>query len=363
MQTGTPASLYRALTKAIAYGAGLVVLLWFLLETVSALLLLLLAMVLAIVINSAVVWLEGKGMRRGWACAAIFTTILLVVGLLGWLIVPTISEQVRLLIQNLPAYADQLALNVASWFSDNPELSKDIRQEGLQLSQWLPNIPDTLMRIGNYSLSIISTIIVFIFFVSMVVYAVTNPRPLLEIYFSLFRPAKRDKAQRALVNTSNMLVGWIRSDLIGGGIEAVTTTIFLTLMNVPGAFVWGALTFFAELIPRVGFYIMSIPPVLVALSIDPMKALWVGVYFIILDEIMADFVLPRLRASTMHIHPVSILFIFLALSSVFGLLGAIMAAPVAAIIKAYYEEFWAPHAKEDSSLQQRIDNVIYRKDT
>jgi predicted PurR-regulated permease PerM len=134
-------------------------------------------------------------------------------------------------------------------------------------------------------------------------------------------------------------------------------------MNVPGAFVWGALTFFAELIPRVGFYIMSIPPVLVALSIDPMKALWVGVYFIILDEIMADFVLPRLRASTMHIHPVSILFIFLALSSVFGLLGAIMAAPVAAIIKAYYEEFWAPHAKEDSSLQQRIDNVIYRKDT
>jgi putative permease len=356
----TPASLYRALTRAIAYAAGLVVLLWLLYKTATALLLFLFAMVLAIVVNAAVAWLQKKGLRRGWACAIILSSLLLAIVLLTWLIVPKISEQVRTLVVNLPTYADQLARNVSSWFEDYPLMSEKIRKEGLELSQWLPSLPNTLMRIGNYSLSVISGLIIFILFISIVVYTVVNPRPLVQIYFSLFRPARREKAQRALVNTSNMLVGWMRSDLIGGGIEAVTTTIFLTIMNVPGAWVWGALTFFAELIPKIGFYIMSIPPILVALSVSPMTALWVTVYFIALDEIMADFVLPRLRSTTMRIHPVSILFVFLLMSSAFGLIGAIMAAPVTAIIKAYYEEFYSN--KDDRLMEKRIDGVLFREE-
>lgn len=356
----TPASLYRALTRAIAYAAGLVVLLWLLYKTAAALLLFLFAMVLAIVVNAAVVWLEKKGLRRGWACAVIFSTILLILLLLGWLIVPKVSEQVRLLVANLPVYADQLAKNVSSWFEDYPAISQKIHEESMEVSQWLPSLGQALTRIGNYSLTVISGLIIFILFVSIVVYSVVNPRPLLQIYFSLFRPARRDKAQRALVNTSNMLVGWMRSDLIGGSIEAVTTTIFLTIMGVPGAWVWGALTLFAELIPKIGFYIMSIPPILVALSVSPMTALWVTVYFIALDEIMADFVLPRLRSTTMRIHPVSILFVFLLMSSAFGLLGAILAAPVTAIIKAYYEEFYTD--RTDKLMEERIDGVLYRKE-
>jgi putative permease len=362
MQTQSPATLYRVLTKVIAYAVGMVILLWFFYEAVSALLLLLFAMVLAIVINAPVVWLERKGLRRGWACAAVFITILLVLGLLTWLIVPKISEQVRALIQHLPSYADQLARNVSSWFEYDPKLSQQIREEGMELSQWLPSIPQTLMQIGNYSLSVLSALIIFIFFVSMVVYAVSNPRPLLEIYFTLFRPDRRNKAQKALSDASGMLIGWIRSDLIGGGIEGVLTTIFLSYMNVPGAWVWGALAFVAKLIPRIGFYIMLVPPTLVALSISPLTALWVAIFFIVMDEIMADFVLPRLRSSTMRIHPVSMIFIFLAMGSAFGFIGAIMSAPIVAIIKAYYEAFWAQDARADKSLDERIDSIIYRQE-
>lgn len=355
----TPASLYRALTRAIAYAAGLVVLLWFLYKTAAALLLFVFAIVLAIVVNAPVVWLQKKGVRRGWACAIVFIAILIIIGLLAWLIVPKVSEQVRALVQHLPAYADQLALNVSSWFTDYPHMSQKIRQEGMELSQWLPSLPQTLMRIGNYSLTVLSGLIIFILFVSIVVYAVSNPRPLLQIYFSLFRPAKREKAQRAFVHASVMLIGWMKSDLISGAIKAVLTTIFLSYMGVPGAWVWGALTLFAELIPRIGFYLMSVPPILVALSVSPWTALWVTVYFIILDEIMADVVQPRLRSSTMRIHPVSILFVFLVMSSAFGLIGAIMAAPVTAIIKAYYEEFYTD--REDKLMEQRIDGVLYRE--
>jgi putative permease len=193
----------------------------------------------------------------------------------------------------------------------------------------------------------------------MVIYAVMNPRPLLQIYFSLFAPAKRDKAKNALLNTSVMLNGWIKSNLIGGSIDAVCVTVFLSIMNVPGAWVWGAITFFAELIPKIGFYIMAVPPILVALSVNPLTALWVTIFFLALDEIMGDFVLPRIRSSTMNLHPVSTIVVLLIMGSAFGLIGALLATPLTAIIKAYYEEFYAGHVKNDKQMETRIDAIIY----
>ena len=352
--------LYKTLIRAISYAAGVIVLLWFLYKTSGAVLLLLFALILALVINSPVAALEKKGIRRFWACLIVFGTILLVMGLLGWLIVPKISDQVTTLINNLPGYANQLSNNIATWFKDYPEIHRDIQKQGITLSEWIPSVPRTLMSIGNYSLSIVGLVLLTILFISMVIYAVTNPRPLLQLYFSFFPESKHEKAERALSFTTVMLVGWIRANIIAGGIRAVCMTVFLNFMNVPGALVWGALAFFSELIPKLGFYIASIPPILVALSVSPATALWVTVFLLVLDEIMGDFVLPKIRSNTMNIHPVSILFILLAMASAFGLMGALLATPLTAIIKAYYEEFLSDRFKEDKQLDNRIDAVLYR---
>ena len=130
-------------------------------------------------------------------------------------------------------------------------------------------------------------------------------------------------------------------------------------MKVPGAWVWGALALFAELIPRIGFYIMSIPPLLVGLSVSPFTALWILIFFLALDEVLGDFVMPRLRSTTMNVHPVSTIFLLLAMGSAFGLVGALLSTPLAAIIKAYYEEFYLSNVKEDIEMEKRIDQVIY----
>ncbi len=361
MPANQPASLYRTLIRTISYAAGVVILLWFLYKAAGVVLLLLFAMILALVINAPVVMLEKRGVRRFWACLIVFGIILLVTLLLGWLIVPKISDQITTLINNLPGYANQLSKNVASWFEDYPEISRDIQKQGITLSEWIPSVPKTLMRIGNYSLSIVSMLLLLILFISMVIYAVTNPRPLLQLYFSFFPESKHEKATNALFNTSAMLIGWIRANIIGGAIRAVCMTVFLNFMGVPGAFVWGAVAFFSELIPKLGFYIASIPPILVALSVSPGTALWTTVFFLVLDEIMGDFVLPKLRSNTMNIHPVSVMFILLAMVSTFGLIGALLATPLTAIIKAYYEEFFLDRFKEDKRLDERIDTIIYRK--
>ncbi len=359
MPTSSSKDLYTQLVKAISYAAGLVILLWLLHKTAGAILLLMFALILATVINAPVARLEKRGIKRFVACLIVFATILLVFGLLGWLIIPKISEQITLLLNNLPGYLQQITKNIASWFDEFPEIQKNILEQGSSLDTWAPSVPKTLINIGNYSLTILGAVLIGIFFISMVVYAVTNPRPLLQLFFSFFPASKHDKATIAMQNASTMIIGWMKSNVIGGGIKAVCITVFLSIMDVPGAFVWGAFAFFSDLIPKIGFYLMSIPPILVALSISPTTALWVTIFMLTLDEIMGDFVLPKIRSNTMNIHPVSIIFVVLAMGAAFGVMGALLATPFTAIIKAFYEAFFIDRFIEDKQLEQRIDAILY----
>lgn len=156
-----------------------------------------------------------------------------------------------------------------------------------------------------------------------------------------------------------MTIGWMWSNVLAGAIRAVLVFFFLLFMNIPGVWIWAGVTFFAELIPRIGFYIMAVPPILIALSIDPVTAMWVAIFYLVLDEIMGDFVIPHIRASTMKIHPVSLLIMLLAMVTVFGLMGALIATPLTAFIKAYYEGFFEkkqPAAK----TQEQVDLMLFR---
>ena len=351
--------MYEAIKKGLLYAAALIVLLWICFKIISVILLVLFALVLVVIINAPVTWLEKKHIRRGWACFIVFMSILVVVAGIGWMVFPKISDQFTSLVNNLPSYANRFSKNVATWFSNYPTINQKISAEGSDLANWVPSFPNALMRLGNYTLSILGLVIVLIVFFSMVIYAVVNPRPLLEVYFSLFADRNREKAQRALMHSSEMLIGWIRANLTGGTIAAILVTVFLSVMHVPGAWIWGTLALFAELIPRIGFYIMSIPPILVALSISPATAFWVLVFYLALDEVLGDFVMPRLRSSAMNIHPVSSIFLLLAMGSAFGLMGALLSTPLSAIIKAYYEEFYLSNLKEDKEMENRIDEVIY----
>jgi putative permease len=355
-------TLYKVFAKAIALATAIVILLWVLYKAASVVLIMLLAFVLALIINAPVSWLERKNIKRIWACVIVFGSIFLVIAFLIWLIVPKIYFQLEQLIFNLPGYINNLSTNIASWFKEYPEISQKIKDNTNNLSQWMPSMPQTLRSISTYSLSLLSSLFLMIIFIWIIIFTVTNPRPLLKIYFSFFILEKREKAQNALLHASKMFQGWLRANLIAGSIQAVCSTLFLSFLNVPGAWVWGALALFAQLIPNIGFYLMTIPPVLVALSIHPLTALWVLIFYMVLSEIMADIVLPRLRSTTMRIHPVSTLFMLLILGSAFGLWGAFLTVPITAIIKAYYEEFYLSKVAKDKLLEERIDKVMYNAD-
>jgi putative permease len=350
---------YKTLSRLIFLAAGLFVALWFAHEILEVILLLFFAIVITIVLNAPVTWLETKNIRRPIGSLIVFFAVILCFALLGWMIVPKMVTQIKLLIANLPNYLESLDKRVSGWLGEYGENGQKAQNTTSAIAS-LPPVSAIINSVGQYSIELFRNILLVIFFFCLVIYMLINPRPLLELYLSYFSDRKKDKAAEAFSYASKMTIGWMWSNVVAGALRAVIVWFFLYFMGIPGVWVWAAVTFFAELIPKIGFYIMAVPPILIAFSISPLTALWVAVFYIVLDEIIGDFIIPRIRSRTMKIHPVFILVMIIAMSSAFGILGAFIATPLTAFIKAYYETFYSKEIQKEKH-DKNIDRMLYRK--
>lgn len=350
---------FRSLSRLVYLAAALFVALWFAHEVLHVILLLFFAIVITIVLNAPVTWLEGKNIRRPVASLIVFFTVLLCLALLGWMVIPKMVTQVKLLITNLPNYLDSLNKRLADWLGEYGGDHQKAENTTNAIAA-LPPVSSIINSVGQYSIQLFKNLLLIIFFFCLVVYMLINPRPLLELYLSYFSDSKKAKAAEAFAYASRMTIGWMWSNIFAGAIRAIIVWFFLYFMGIPGMWVWAAVTFFAELIPKIGFYIMAVPPILIAFSISPITALWVAIFYIVLDEIIGDFIIPRIRSKTMKIHPAFILIMIIAMSAGFGIIGAFIATPLTAFIKAYYETFYRKKLEEEKH-DKNIDMMLYRK--
>lgn len=352
-------SLYRTLAKILLLAAGLIVLLWFIFEVRGVLLLFAFALILTLALNAPVASLERRGVPRVPAALIVLVVVAGALALVGWFVIPRFVREATALVLALPDFVISFTNQLSSLLEEHPELQQGILLDGQTASQLVPSLIDLVGEIWRYSLSALLSLVVLVFFAAVVVYMLLNPRPLIRWYFELFPLHLREPATRAFAAGSRAVVGWVRSNMIVGAMEAAAAFVFLHMMGIPGALIWSVFTFFAEFVPRLGPYLMTIPPVLVAFSIEPMSALWVALFYVVLNEIMGDFVMPRVRASTMQLHAVFLLFVTLAMFVVFGLPGALIATPLAGFVKAYYVEFYVARQPEDTEMEQRIDAALH----
>lgn len=345
--------IFRALAKALFLAAGLVVLVWFVHEIQQVLLLFVLALILGLALNAPVTWLEGKGTPRPLGTLVSFLAVAGVAGLFGWLVVPRLAQEIPTLLEEVPSLMQGMADRLATFIGDHPEVDRQLSQ----LVEWIQALIGQFWRLSD---QLLATLVMTIFLIALTLYIVADPRPLFRAYIAAMPPHLRRPATRAFARASKMVVGWVASNVILGGIKAVSAFLFLTFMEVPGALLWSALSLFAALIPRVGFYLMSIPPVVVALSIDPLTALWVALFFLALSEILGNFIAPRIRKETMELNPVLLLFMTLAMAVAFGAVGVVIAPPVTGFLKAFYDEFYLARQPEDERMEERVEAIMRR---
>lgn len=353
----------RLMARAALWVVFVVAALWLAHETAAVLLVFLFALVLAVVLNAPVTWLEDRGLRRVWAALLVLGAIAVLVALLAWLVAAPLIAETAGVLRQAPEYAAELRERVRELVGDHPAVEAQLPLDTERAAEMMPDASTLLTGFGRYSLSLLAGVAAVLVAFAIVLYALLRPRPLLRLYLGLFPPRLAKPAAEAFSRASVMLVGWLWSNVLVGAMEAVLVGVVLSLLGVPGALTWAALALFAELVPKVGLYLMAAPPILVALATEPMTALWVAIFYMVMSEVMSDFVMPRVRSATMDIHPVSVLFVMLVMAAAFGLPGALIATPVAALVKAYYEVFYLERRPLPAGRDERVDDMLHRRST
>lgn len=291
----------------------------------------------ALLLNPVVVWLENRGLKRSLAAAATLVLALSVIALIITFAIPTIIKQVNLLIQEIPDITNSIVSQLKKFANDLPFINKLSAKFDISKLFSAPIFLRQAAQIGQNLLGIIFLNVLALF---VIAYLLADPRPLLAGLFQFFGEDKITRIRESLILLSQNLSRWFYTTLIIGLINGLLVGVGLLLLGVDFAFIFAVLLVVAEFVPYVGPLAIGIIAVVFGLSESLTTALLIALIFIAVQALESVAWGPFILAKSLEFHPVSIVFAILVGEVVLGLAGAILAVPALIAIRIFYQEFW-----------------------
>ena len=337
---------------------------WLLLRALVPVLLLFgIVILLAMVLNPLVVGLERRRIPRPIGAALVLIALAAIVVLVVAVAVPTFTNELQSLIQRLPDAWQSIRGHIGDFAERYPALQNALPQAD-QIAATVGNQAGTMANVLLRStLGVVGGVFVFVFSLLVLIFVLANPKPLVIGYLALIPDRHREKARRTLIRMMDQMTAWARGVAINGVITGTSTGILLWAVGAQPAFVFGVLAFFGEFLPNIGPVLVAFPVLFVALSISLTK-FWLALAAILfVQQIEVNFLVPYILGREMRLNPVMILFFTVAMGWLFGLAGAILALPAAALTKIAIEEFYLRPQRVDYAPLEREAGRIVRSET
>lgn len=290
--------------------------------------------ILAYILMPLVNLLERRGLSRGLAAAAVFACVLAsILGILRFA-VPLAFAEIRDLQRSLPRLIENAHQSVALFTNGTvfDQLDEVLFVRGLnQLLGIAPQFAVPFVGgVGRFLLEFLTFLVGTFFFLR-------DGLRLRSTLTRLIPQSQRGEILPLLAQVSTLLGNYVRGQLLLVVIMATVTTIALTLLALPYAFVLGIITGVLETIPIVGPITAGAIAVLVALGHQNpfgwtplVYAALIAVVYTVLRHTEDYFVIPLVIGRIVRLHPAIVIFSLLAGGSIAGLLGILLAVPAAA---------------------------------
>src|SRR5947207_3308195 len=332
----------------------LLVIVWFILRSLQPVVLLFaIVFLLAMVLNPIVVWLQKHHVPRLASVILLMLTLVAVTGTIMLFATPPLARQSQELVQSAPKVWQGIRTRIESLTQNYPAV-----REALPRSDEIAGrVGAAAGTLGNIllrsTIGLVGGLVSAVFAVLLLIFALANPRPLVAGYLALAPDRYREQAHRTLARLMRQMIAWARGVAINGVITGLSIGVLLWLIGVQPALMFGVFAFFGEFLPNIGAFLVSIPILLVALSLGATK-FWLALGVIVLVyQIELNLLVPGVLGKEMRLHPVNILFFTLATGTMFGLLGVVLAVPAAALFQIGIDEFYLRPRKPDYAAIDR----------
>jgi predicted PurR-regulated permease PerM len=227
----------------------------------------------------------------------------------------------------------------------------DIRQQGQDFAENIKGkdvekyTSDVIDFLRGAAISIFQLLFALVLILVVSIYMLLDMGRLKEGVDRRFPP--RPGRPGLIVQMEHAVAGYVRGQvllsLIIGTSAGIGMWVLGTVDLVPGAdkyaVLFGAWVAVMELIPYLGPWLGAIPPVIYALVVHPISALWVALLFLGIHQIEGHVVVPNVMGSALRLHPLLVIFGLLAGGELYGLPGILVALPFLAVMRAMWEFF------------------------
>jgi putative permease len=324
----------------------------------SILLLFAVVFLVAMVLNPIIAFLVRKGLPRGLAVALLALIFVALFALALSFLIPPLLTQLDELIRQTPEAWKRVQTQVLAFGQRYPYLQQAIPEANTVLNTVGARASDLLRLLFQSSFRIVGGLFGSIFAVLLLVFVLIDPYPVVIRFLTLVPEDHREASRRTLLRLTQQMAAWARGVVINGTISAVTTGLLFWIIGVQPVLVFGFIAFLGEFVPMIGPVLASIPALFVALSMGADKFGLALLAVLFVQQVETNVLVPFILGKSMELNPVSILFFTLAMSSLFGLTGAVLALPAAALFKIVIDEFYLSHHLPDKDQLKRQANQI-----
>jgi predicted PurR-regulated permease PerM len=310
---------------------------------------------IALLLNPFVTLLRRARFPRGLAVLAVMIALLAVLTGIGLLVANPISDQVSKFQHNVPSIVDDANQSLADFqgWLDRNGLKVQVKKEGQTALQTLGDQVSTgSTKLVSFTRDAITTaaeaalalILVIVISVYMLLYGERIGAAIRGLLPWGADSPEDDYPSRI----QSAVLGYVRGQLLFSLIMGISAGVMLWILGSLGIFpdgktyalVFGAFYAFAELIPYVGPAVGAFPPVVIAaFSGHPIDAVWLIIAFTALQQLEGHVVAPNVFAQALRINPLLVIFALLLGGQLYGIIGAFIALPIAAIVRESFVYF------------------------
>jgi predicted PurR-regulated permease PerM len=279
-------------------------------------------------------WLQHRGFRRGWAVLTTFVGMVGVVSLLGATLLPLLVEQVRNLIQAAPNLVTEVrAWGATRWLDERLDLEASVREA-------VGRLPSSLASsaVGVVS-STVNMLFAFLTVMTLALFGLIFGKDLFEQGLSWVRPARRPKVRQLALNMRKAVGGYLTGTFLTVTLGGIVTALGTWLLGVPYFLALGSLYLLLGFIPYVGSFLMAVLVSFTTLTtVGLNRALLALGIFLIYQQVEGNLIQPLVQRHSIRMNPLLISVVLLIGGALMGLVGAIIALPIAAALQELLRE-------------------------
>jgi predicted PurR-regulated permease PerM len=337
--------------RTVLLAAGLLLIGLLFRQLVTLLLAILMTIVIAIPLAESARRLERYRIPR--PVGALLTLIggVGVVVLIVYLLITPFVDQTNDFVDDVPAIVDDLEKVYADVTN---QTAGEVGDRVQNFFERYTDDPDRLIGpLTSIGLNVAGILGALVLILITAYYMAIRPEPLVNGLVRLAPPPRREHVRYVLGRIRGSWIGWLQGVVIDMFVTFVMLYVALTIVGLDFAIFFAVLSALLVVVPYFGAIAGAIPPVLLALTDSPGKAILVLGAYILVQQLESNVTIPIIMANRVRLHPAVIAIGVVVVGQLFGFIGLFVAVPILSLIIIAVEEFWVKPIEEGYSEVRR----------